>query len=127
MPATGPWKILVQAGHLAPRMPGKLANQTGTNGEIEFDKKVRDKVVALFRRDSRFEPIPMPGAIPWGIKCDAAIFLHCDGVTNQSAHGISFGFDDRYPVNKRLADLIWHEFEQIPGHPVRRVDNGTTD
>src|SRR5689334_17861362 len=126
MPAAGPWKILVQAGHNPPRQPGKTATQTGTNGEIEFVKKVRDAVVALLRRDPHFEPIPMPGAIPWGFRCDAAIFLHADGA-GPTATGISFGFDEHYPVNKRLADLIWHEFESIPGHPGRRSDNCTKD
>ena len=30
---------------------------------------------------NRDEPLPMPGRIPWGIRCHAALFLHADGAT----------------------------------------------
>jgi N-acetylmuramoyl-L-alanine amidase-like protein len=118
-------RVLVQAGHLPPLQPG--IKGLGTNGERELVTKIRDQLVALLLRDGRFEAIPMPGRIPEGIQCDAALFLHADGVENPSAHGCSFGFDERFPVNKHLADLIFEEFSKLPGHPTRRQDNGTRD
>jgi hypothetical protein len=118
-------RVLVQAGHLAPRQSGH-ESQTGAPGEVELVRRIRDALVDLLRADGRFEPVPMPGRIPWGAKCDAALFLHADGAS-PSARGCSFGFDDRYPINKRLADLIWSEFDKIPGRPYRRNDNGTDD
>jgi len=68
----------------------------------------------------------MPGQIPWGTQCDAALFLHGDGFA-PTLSGCSFGFDERYPVNKRLADLIWLRVREDPGHPPRRGDDGTAD
>ena len=118
-------RVLVQAGHLPPLQPGITG--LGTNGERELVTKIRDELVALLLRDGRFEAIPMPGRIPEGIRCDAALFLHADGVTNPTAHGCSFGFNEHFPVNKHLADLIFEEFSRIPGHPTRRRDNGTRD
>lgn len=118
-------RVLVQAGHLPPLQPGITG--LGTNGERELVTKIRDQLVALLLRDGRFEAIPMPGRIPEGIQCDAALFLHADGVTNPAAHGCSFGFDEHFPVNKHLADLIFEEFSRLPGHPTRRQDNGTRD
>lgn len=118
-------RVLVQAGHLAPLQPG--IKGLGTDGERELVTKIRDQLVALLLRDGRFEAIAMPGRIPEGIQCDAALFLHGDGVTDQTAHGCSFGFDERFPVNKHLADLIFEEFSKLPGHPTRRQDNGTAD
>jgi N-acetylmuramoyl-L-alanine amidase/Mannosyl-glycoprotein endo-beta-N-acetylglucosaminidase len=118
-------RVLVQAGHLQPLQPG--IKGLGTNGERELVTKIRDQLVALLLRDGRFEAIPMPGRIPEGIRCDAALFLHADGAEDPSAHGCSFGFNEHFPVNKHLADLIFTEFSKIPGHPTRRRDNGTAD
>jgi Mannosyl-glycoprotein endo-beta-N-acetylglucosaminidase/N-acetylmuramoyl-L-alanine amidase len=118
-------RVLVQAGHLPPLQPG--IKGLGTDGERELVTKIRDQLVALLLRDGRFEAIPMPGRIPEGIQCDAALFLHADGVTDKTAHGCSFGFDERFSVNKHLADLIFEEFAKLPGHPTRRQNNGTAD
>jgi Mannosyl-glycoprotein endo-beta-N-acetylglucosaminidase/N-acetylmuramoyl-L-alanine amidase len=118
-------RVLVQAGHLPPLQPG--IKGLGTDGERELVTKIRDELVGLLLRDGRFEAIPMPGRIPEGIQCDAALFLHADGVDDHTAHGCSFGFDERFPVNKHLADLIFEEFAKLPGHPTRRQDNGTAD
>src|SRR6185295_16676911 len=100
--------------------------ETGATGEMQLVRRIRDTLIDLLRRDGRFEALPMPGRIPWGTKCDAALFLHADAA-EPAARGCSFGFDERYPVNKRLADLIWEQFQRIPGHPDRRADNGTGD
>lgn len=117
-------RILVQAGHLAPREPGH-ETETGTAGEIEQTTKVRDALVALLHVDGRFEPLPMPGDLPTGVQCDAAIFLHCDGAT-PTASGYSFGFPDD-PVNRKLANLIGAEYDLLDGAPPRRSDNYTDD
>ncbi|MDQ5873841.1 MAG: N-acetylmuramoyl-L-alanine amidase [Actinomycetota bacterium] len=80
----------------------------------------------LLKVDGRFEPIPAPGDIPDGIKVDAGIFLHGDGVSDPAASGYHFGFPD-FEVNKRLAKLIGREFDKIAGHPPHRQDNATAD
>jgi len=118
-------RILVQAGHKRPLDPNHLT-QTGAAGEAELVARIQKRLVALLRRDSRFEPLPMPGLIPRGTKADAAVFLHADGAASPQATGYSFGFPDP-AVNKKLVDLISKEFVRIPGHPNRRRDNGTED
>lgn len=117
-------RILVQAGHIAPREPG-FESGTGTAGEQELARAIRDRLCALLQADKRFEPIPAPGDIPDGIKVDAALFLHADGSSSNRASGFSFGYPEAYAVNKRLADLIAIEFERIPGHPPHHTDNYT--
>ena len=116
-------RVLVQAGHIAPREPG-FESGTGTIREQEFTRKLRDKLVLLLESDGRFEAIPVPGDIPDGIKVDAAVFLHGDGAASSAASGTSMGYPD-YPVNKKLADLIRAEYEKIAGHPPRHADNYT--
>lgn len=125
MPATRR-RVLVQAGHQKPLDPHH-STQTGAAGEAELVAKIQKRLVALLRRDSRFDPLPMPGLIPPGTEADAAVFLHADGAADPRASGFSFGFDERFAVNKKLADLIAEEFARIPGHPNRRRDNGTED
>lgn len=119
-------RVLVQAGHLAPREPG-FENGTGTGGEQELVKAIRDQLVRLLNKDGRFEAIPMPGWIrPRGIKVDAALFLHGDGAGNPRASGYSFGFPN-YATNRRLAVLIGREFDKLSGHPPHHADNYTDD
>ena len=118
-------RVLVQAGHIAPREPGHK-QQTGTVREQELTREVRNRLVKMLRADGRFQPIPAPGDIPNGIKVDAGIFLHGDGVDDPTAGGYHFGFPD-FQVNKRLAKLIGEEFDQIHGHPKHRMDNATAD
>lgn len=118
-------RVLVQAGHLAPREPGLGA--TGAAGEVELNTQIRDALVALLKHDDRFDPIPAPGNLPDGIHVDAALFLHCDGAT-PAARGFSFGFPSG-GKHKALAGRIRAEFLKLPaGHPPGdRHDNGTTD
>lgn len=118
-------KVLVQAGHISPREPG-FESGTGTAGEQELVRAIRDNLVGLLRSDPRFTAIPMPGAIPNGIQCDAALFLHADGSGSKDASGYSFGYPN-YPVNIRLARLIDEEFKKLPGHPPHHRDNYTAD
>lgn len=116
-------RVLVQAGHVAPREPG-FESGTGTVREQELTKALQRRLVALFRADERFEPVPCPGDIPDGISVDAALFLHGDGAASSAASGYSFGFpDDR--VNAKLARLIDEEFQKIPGRPPHHADNYT--
>jgi N-acetylmuramoyl-L-alanine amidase len=117
-------RIVVQAGHNAPREPG-FESGTGTTGEIAFTKSVSDELIRLLREDGRFLPIYQPGDILDGIKCDLALFLHADGSANKAASGYSFGYDARYSVNRKLADLIALEFDRLPGHPPHHSDNYT--
>lgn len=118
-------RVLVQAGHVAPREPG-FEGGTGTRGEQELVADIQARLVNLLRADSRFQPIPTPGDIPDGIRVDAAVFLHADGSGNAKASGFSFGYP-RHPVNKRLADLVAAEFFALSGEPPHHTDNYTAD
>lgn len=119
-------RVLVQAGHLAPREPG-FEGGTGTAGEIEVVTKIRNVLVSLLNKDGRFEAIPMPGHItPRGIRVDAALFLHCDGAGSPQASGYSFGYPND-ATNIRLARLINEEFVKLLGHPPHHKDNYTPD
>jgi hypothetical protein len=117
-------RVLVQAGHLAPREPGIAG--LGATGESQLVKRIRDRLVKLLEQDGRFDGIPVPGDIPDGISVDAALYLHADGFTDPTAGGFSFGFPVT-PGNKKLVALIEDEFLKLPGHPKRRTDNGTAD
>jgi len=119
-------RILVQAGHQAPREPGFEA-QTGAPGEVELVTDIQHALVRLLRQDANFDAIPMPGQIPEGTKADGAIFLHAVGAANPAARGYSLGFPPGFDVNRRLAHMIADEFEKLPGHPPRRPDNNTLD
>jgi len=118
-------RVLVQAGHNPPREPG-FESGTGTAGEIEYVHDMSQRVLALLKKDGRFEGIYAPGDIPNGIQVDAAIFLHCDGSSSPSATGYSFGFPAD-PVNAKLADWLDLEFKKIPNHPPHHADNYTAD
>jgi N-acetylmuramoyl-L-alanine amidase-like protein len=115
-------RILVQAGHVAPREPG-FESGTGTTREQEFTHAVQKRLVSVLNADERFHGIPQPGDLT-DTPCEAALYLHGDGSSNKAASGISFGFP-KDSVNSRLASLIWHEFEKIPGHPPHHADNYT--
>jgi hypothetical protein len=118
-------RILVQAGHQAPREPG-FETQTGAPGEVELVTDIQHALVRLLEQDANFHPVPMPGRIPNGSQPDAAVFLHADGAANTAARGYSLGFPT-FEVNRRLAHMIADEFEKLPGHPPRRPDNNTVD
>jgi hypothetical protein len=118
-------RILVQAGHMAPRQPG-FESGTGAPGEIELVADIRQALCRLLERDDRFDAVPVPGRIPGGLQVDAALFLHADGSGNPAVGGYSLGFPV-FDVNRRLAQMIAKEFEKIPGCPDRRPDNNTAD
>ena len=118
-------RIVVQAGHMKPLQPG-FEGDTGAKGEAELVADIQRALVRLLSHDDNFHGIPMPGRIDDSVQCDAAIFLHADGVTDPSANGFAVGFP-AFDVNRRLAHLIAEEIEKLPGHPRRRPDNGTAD
>jgi N-acetylmuramoyl-L-alanine amidase len=117
-----PKRILVQAGHIAPREPG-FEGGTGTVREQELTFALRKRLVALLEKDDRFHPIPQPGDLT-DVACDAALFLHGDGSSNPSARGRSFGFPV-HPVNVKLMRLLEKHLSRIPGAPIDHADNYT--
>ncbi|MEA2193368.1 MAG: N-acetylmuramoyl-L-alanine amidase [Solirubrobacteraceae bacterium] len=123
-PMPGTRMVLVQAGHLAPREPGFPA--TGTDGEQQLVKAIRDRLVKILNADGRFVGLPVPGDIPDGVTVDAALFLHADGVDDPSAGGFQFGFPVTEP-NKKLVAHLRQQFLGLPGHPKSRRDNSTED
>jgi N-acetylmuramoyl-L-alanine amidase/Mannosyl-glycoprotein endo-beta-N-acetylglucosaminidase len=116
--------VLVQAGHELPLEPG--IDGRGAAGEVDLNIAIRDALVARLRTDARFEAIPSSGNLPDGIAVDAALFLHCDGAV-PAARGFSFGYPTASAAHRALAEAIAGEFERLPGHPQRRVDNTTVD
>jgi N-acetylmuramoyl-L-alanine amidase len=121
--ATTKKKVLVQAGHVEPQQKGH-EGQTGTTREQEFTFKMAKLLVKMLDDDGRFDGIYCPGAIPSGIKVDAAIFQHGDGSASKAASGFCFGYPT-FAVNKKLADLISTEYLKLPGHPPKGKDNYT--
>lgn len=118
-------RILIQAGHVAPRQKGH-ESQTGTTREQELTLKLATLLVKTLDDDGRFDGIYCPGEIPTGIKVDAAIFEHGDGSASKAATGFCFGYPN-YAVNRKLADHIETEYLKIPGHPRHGTDNYTRD
>src|SRR5688500_4721678 len=116
-------RVLVQAGHVAPREPG-FESGTGTTREQEFTHKMATLLVKMLDDDGRFDGIYCPGDIPNGVKVDAAIFEHGDGSASKASSGFCFGFPN-YEVNRKLANLIANEYLKLPGHPPRGRDNYT--
>lgn len=116
-------RVLVQAGHIAPREPG-FESGTGTEGEQQYVRLVRAHLLHYLGADGRFEAIGVPGDIPDGIKVDAALFLHCDGSGDARSSGFSFGYPG-FAINKRLADFVAAEFFRLKGHPPHHSDNYT--
>jgi N-acetylmuramoyl-L-alanine amidase len=116
-------RVLVQAGHVAPREPGHL-NETGTTREQEFTHKIATALVKMLDDDGRYDGIYCPGDIPDGVKVDAAVFEHADGSASPAASGYCFGYPN-YAVNRKLAECIDAEYNKLPGHPRRGTDNYT--
>ena len=116
-------KVLVQAGHVAPREPG-FESGTGTTREQEFTHKVATQLVKMLDDDARFDGIYCPGDIPNGIKVDAFVSEHGDGSASRTASGFCFGYPD-YAVNRKLAGFISEEYIKLPGHPPKKTDNYT--
>lgn len=138
-------RLLIGAGHLAPREPGHL-NQTGTAGEILFAKKFRDEIAWFIVNNYQaayVSPVPpgrkpppalevllAPGDLPDGAHVDGALHIHADGSRNAAVRGYSFGYpSDRAAGSKRLADQIstaW--FHSVPRSQSPRFrDNYTAD
>lgn len=123
-------RILIQAGHVAPREPG-FESQTGTPGEQVFTLTLREEIAWFL--DNRypkgaFVVLQEPGAIPDGVRVDSALYLHADGSTHPVTSGWSFGYPtDREGPSRRMADLLSGVFNRL-GHPGERLpDNYTPD
>jgi N-acetylmuramoyl-L-alanine amidase len=118
-------RILVQAGHVAPREPGFL-DGTGTVREQEFTFSMRKRLVSLLEADDRFHPIPQPGDVT-DVTCEAALFFHGDGSGDETARGRSFGFPDLpgVDVNERLAKILEKHLSRISGAPPEHAWNYT--
>ena len=116
-------RVLVQAGHVAPREPG-FESGTGTVREQEFTAAIRDELASILKKDGRFDVTKAPGNIPESWVGDAALFEHGDGGV-PAATGYSFGFQTA--AGAKLAGLIDEEYRRIPGHPPHHADNYTTD
>jgi hypothetical protein len=119
-------RILVQAGHQPPLQP-KHETQTGAPGEAQLVADIQHALVQILNQDANFHGVPAPGKIDPNVQVDGALYLHADGFKKASAHGYSVGYPTGFEVNKRLAQLIADEIEQLPGHPTRRPDNNTAD
>jgi hypothetical protein len=119
-------RILVQAGHQPPLEPG-FETQTGAPGEAPLVADIQHALVQILNQDANFHGVPAPGKIDPHVQVDGALYLHADGFNKASAHGYSVGYPPGFEVNKRLAQLIADEIEQLPGHPTRRPDNNTAD
>jgi N-acetylmuramoyl-L-alanine amidase len=117
-------RVLVQAGHVAPREPG-FETGTGTVREQEFTTKIRDRLALALERDGRFETLSVPGDIPESWVGDAAVFEHGDGSASATSTGYSFGFQTA--AGAKLSRLISSEYEKIEGHPPHHADNYTED
>lgn len=117
-------RVLIQAGHVAPREPG-FESGTGTIREQEFTTKIRDRLALALERDGRFETRTVPGDIPESWVGDAALFEHGDGSASPAATGYSFGFQTA--AGSKLAQTISDEYQKIEGHPPHHADNYTTD
>lgn len=118
-------KVLLQAGHVAPREPGFEA--VGTTGEQELVLAIRSALAKLLTADGRFQVTLAPGNIPDGWTGDLFLSLHADGAASPAASGFSFGYPPDSPASERLADTFAATYERIPGAPARRRDNNTPD
>lgn len=109
-------KILIQAGHVAPREPG-FESGTGTVREQELTLRMQGALNAKFTADRRFQVTLAPGDLPDQWVGDVALYLHGDGAGNPTARGFSFGWPvdapGRSPI---LAERIGAGFAAL-GHP----------
>lgn len=121
-----PKRVLIQAGHVAPREPG-FETGTGTAGEQELAASIQSSLAKLLARDGRFNVSLSPGNIPDGWTGDLFLSLHADGSGNPAASGFSFGYPPDCSECKRLADTFASTYSRIPGAPKRRRDNYTKD
>lgn len=117
-------KILIQAGHIAPREPG-FEGGTGTTHEQEYVTRMRALLNTRFKADGRFDITLSPGDIPDGWGGKVALYLHLDGSGSRESSGFSFGYQTM--KSEQLAKRIRQNFRNA-GHPGReRQDNYTAD
>ena len=95
-------RVLVQAGHLAPREP-KIPG-LGAAGEVELNTKIRDALVKLLRGDDRFDAIPGPGNLPDAINGTYDVATRLAVKHFQRKHNITP--DDLATVDERTWDAL---------------------
>jgi N-acetylmuramoyl-L-alanine amidase len=117
-------RVLIQAGHVAPREPG-FESGTGTVREQELSLALQSRLARRLLADGRFDVTRCPGDIPNGWTGDLFISLHGDGSGSAKTSGFSFGFPPGSAESARFAALVKREFERIPGYPEHRKDNYT--
>lgn len=117
-------RLLIQAGHVAPREPG-FESGTGTSGEQELVHPIEHKLLTLLDQDGRFDVTHSHGDVPDDWKGDLFLALHADGSGDPKASGFSFGYPPGCSECKRLADIMAAEYGKISGAPKRRRDNYT--
>lgn len=108
-----PHRVLLQAGHVAPREPGFLSG-TGTVREQELVHAIQHRLMKLCAEDGRIVVVHQHGDLT-DVDVDVFLALHGDGSNDPTVRGPSFGFPD-HPVNKAFAELVYQQFKAIP-HP----------
>ena len=119
-------RILIQAGHVAPRQKGH-ESETGTGHEQELSLKMQVALSERFFKDDRFSVALCPGQIPESWTGEVFIALHGDGASATS-HGFSLGWPSNGRPNGRgpkLAALIARNFMRIPHPGGHHADNYT--
>lgn len=117
-------RILIQAGHVAPREPG-FESGTGAPGEQALARAIQVGLSKMLAEDGRFLVTRSAGDVPNGWKGDMFIALHADGSSNPKASGFSFGYPLGCSECELLADTVAARYMRIPGVPKRRGDNYT--
>lgn len=117
-------RVLVQAGHVAPREPGFEAG-TGTVREQEFARAVQIRLSRLLKTDGRFDTTLCGGDIPDGWTGDLFLSLHGDGSSSRRSSGYCYGFPPDSLKSAAFANIHAVEFEKVEGHPPHRKDNYT--
>lgn len=117
-------RLLIQAGHVAPREPG-FEPGTGTTREQELARTIQTRLSGLLSADGRFVVTLCPGDIPDGWEGDLFLALHGDGSSNTASSGYCFGYPEGSAASKAFTLLLAGEYEKLPGHPPHRKDNYT--
>lgn len=136
--------VMIQAGHNVGShadQPYGHEGQSGAAGEAEFNRNIRDKVIALLQQDNRFTPksgdawSASAGALSTAgddidFTGDMFISIHYDRGTSGSGYffgytrGVTDGRSAATSTNSaKLADSIAAEINKIQGHPARQADN----
>jgi cell wall-associated NlpC family hydrolase/prophage tail gpP-like protein len=134
-PAAGVKRVVIQAGHDVGShgdQPYGHAGQSGAEGEMSFNKSVRDAVIARLQSDSRFQPV---SATAWdasagatsgtsddvNLSGDMFISIHYD----PTGSGFFFGWPRdrgtaRESAGSNLTDKLSTAYAVVAGNPHSR-------